>query len=110
MSADKSDVTFVTGGWYRSTTYYNGDSNDPANIRYGPLWIWDEYGNHSVYYDDFFNLQIDGYSYYSPTYWFYGNMNSTNNIVQSEQGILKWSYGGWSSLGSDYNAYITQGS
>jgi hypothetical protein len=113
MSGDKSDVTFETGSFsspYYSTTYLYGDSNDPTNICYGPLWIWDEYGNNSIMYTNFLTWPIDNNSYYSGTYWFYGSMDATNNHVISEQYIWKYQYDGWTSLGSDYNAYITQGS
>lgn len=112
MSADKTDVTFVTGAVNYSTSYLNGDANE-EDVCFGPLWIWDSKAYHSVYYDNFIGYPIDmeGYSYYSPTYWFYGNMDTTNNLIFSEQVI--WfgdPWGGYSSLGADYNAYKTQGS
>jgi hypothetical protein len=111
LSSDKSDVTFVTGSFsspYYSTTYRYGDSNDPDYMCFGPLYIWDEYGYHSIYYLDFIGVLIDGCSCYRSTYWYYGNMNSTNNHVISEQII-------WSSepsadyISSDCNLYITEG-
>ncbi|MBN2076419.1 MAG: hypothetical protein JW762_12790 [Dehalococcoidales bacterium] len=105
MSADKSDVTFVTAGYpYGSTCYLNGDSNDPTGIKYGPLFIWDEYGYNSQVFYNFFCWPIDGYDYYSSTYWYYGDMDSTNNSVLSQQNILN----GSSPIAQEYSSYITQ--
>lgn len=89
LSTDRSDVTFVTGSYKRSTTYTNANSNYPDEIVFGPLWIYDEYGHHSVLYLGFLLYPVDGFDDYWPTYWFYGNMNPTNNYVLSEQYI--WS-------------------
>jgi hypothetical protein len=102
MSSDFSDITFYT------TRYYNGSSNDPDNICFGPYYIWDEYGNHSVYYDDFLLSPIDGFSSTATTSWFYGSMNSTNNIVVAEQYVWKWADDDYTSLGSDYSMFQTQ--
>jgi hypothetical protein len=81
-------------------------AQDNVVLAYG--YIYDEYGNHSVYYSMFASVLIHNCNVYGYPNWEYSSLNSNNNYVISEQHIWYYDPGsGYTSLGVDYDTYYT---
>jgi|GEM_PF-3113764 hypothetical protein len=81
MSSDRTEVTVDSRGCYY------GDASDPYNIVYGGCWIYDEDGHHSVFYNDFVFIPVDGNTVWTGTDWYYDEMDSDNPYVIVDQYI-----------------------
>jgi hypothetical protein len=105
-NAGSTEVTVST------TNKYSGSSSYPDYMAYGNMWIYDEYGQHTVSYQ--------GYNYYSTrlisginhsvsTYWDKTNLNTGNNHVITQQDIWLEDFGGvgYTTIGADYDVYYT---